>query len=166
MRFFQGVVAIAAAVLIFSLMMLTLFDVVGRNILNHPVRGATELTEIGLVLLSFLLFPVVAARQRHIVADIADIFQSRILDALQLLLTAGLGFWFFALIARRMWMMAERSARYSDVTASLGIEIAPVLYVVAVLAGFGAVCFLLPLRGLPTVFRRKPGAHPLQNNIL
>lgn len=156
----------AAAVLIFALMMLTLFDVIGRNILNRPVRGATELTEIGLVLLSFLLFPLVAVQQRHIVADVADVFQSRILDALQLLLTAGLGSGFFALIAWRMWLMAERSARYQDVTASLGIAIAPILYVVAVLAGFGALCFLLPLRGLPKVLRARPKAHDPQNSIL
>ncbi len=156
----------AAAVLIFALMMLTLFDVVGRNILNHPVRGATELTEIGLVLLSFLLFPIVAVQQRHIVADVADVFQSRILDALQLLLTAGLGSWFFALIAWRIWLMAERSARYHDVTASLGIGIAPILYIVAVLAGFGALCFLLPLRGLPKVLRARPKTHDPQNSIL
>src|SRR5690554_4968208 len=104
MRYLQGAVALAAAVLVFALMMLTLFDVVGRNVLNHPVRGATELTEIGLVIVSFLLFPIVAVQQRHIVADVADVFQSRILDALQLLLTAGLGCGFFALIAWRMWL--------------------------------------------------------------
>ncbi|SEI11904.1 TRAP-type C4-dicarboxylate transport system, small permease component [Paracoccus alkenifer] len=166
MRLFQGLVAIAAAVLIFSLMMLTLFDVIGRNILNHPIRGATELTEIGLVILSFLLFPIVAVQQRHIVADVADVFQSRVLDALQLLLTAGLGCGFFALIAWRMWLMAERSARYNDVTASLGIPIAPVLYAVAVLAGFGALCFLLPLRDLPRVLRTQAKAADPRNSIL
>ncbi|MTE01639.1 TRAP transporter small permease subunit [Paracoccus sp. YIM 132242] len=166
MGFFQRLVVMAGAVLIFALMMLTLFDVVGRNILNHPVRGATELTEIGLVLLSFLLFPIVAVQQRHIVADIADMFQSRILDALQLVLTAALGSAFFALIAWRMWLMAERSARYHDVTASLGIRVAPVLYIVAVLAGFGALCFLLPLRGLPQVLRARPKAHDPRNSIL
>ncbi|WP_303729050.1 TRAP transporter small permease [Paracoccus solventivorans] len=166
MRLLQGTVAMAAAVLVFALMMLTLFDVVGRNVLNHPVRGATELTEIALVILSFLLFPIVAVQQRHIVADVADVFQSRILDALQLLLTAGLGCGFFALIAWRMWLMADRSARYHDVTASLGIPVAPVLYVVAVLAGFGALCFLLPLRDLPRVLRAQPKAADPRNSIL
>lgn len=166
MRFFQGAVTTAAAVVVFALMLLTLFDVIGRNILNQPIRGATELTEIGLAILSFLLFPIVAIQQRHIVADIADVFQSRILDALQLVLTAGLGCGFFGLIAWRMWLMAARSARYHDVTASLGIGIAPVLYLVAVLAGFGALCFLAPLRNLPGVLRAQPKAPKPENSIL
>lgn len=166
MKFLQRVVALAASVLIFGLMLLTLADVIGRNLLNHPIRGATELTEVGLVMLSFLLFPLLAAEGRHIVADVADMFQSRLLDLLQLLLTAGLGCWFFGLISWRTWLMAERSARYHDVTASLGIAIAPVLYVVAVLAGFGALCFLLPLRDLPRVLRAAPKAPAPEKNLL
>lgn len=146
MKLVQRVVSFLAAVLMFALMMLTLADVVGRNLFNHPLRGATELTEIALVMLSFLLFPVVAYAGKHIVADVADVFESRVLDLIQHLLTAVLGSGFFGVVAWRLWTMAERAAGYGDTSVSLRIPMAPVFYVISVLAAITAVAFLLPLR--------------------
>jgi len=148
-----------AAALIFALMLLTLADVIGRNLLNSPIKGATELTEIGLVGLSFLLFPTLALKDRHVVADVTDMLESRWLDVLKLVLTAVLGAGFFGVIAWRMWIAAGRAARFQDVTANLLLPIAPVLYGVALLAGLTALCFLIPLRRLPETLGGK-AAHP------
>lgn len=143
MRLIERIVSFVAAVLMFALMVLTVVDVAGRNLFHHPLLGATELTEITLVLLSFLLFPVVAFAGRHIVADVADAFQSRLLDLLQVVLTAVLGAGFFALIAWRLWILAEQAADYGDRSVSLGIPLAPVLYVISGLAGITALAFVL-----------------------
>lgn len=145
MRSLQKLISLVAAVLLFGLMMLTVVDVIGRNIFNHPLRGATELTELFLVVLTFLLFPILALTSRHIVADVADVFGSRILDALQIILTAILGAGFFALVAWRLWLLASRSASYGDVTSTFGLPVAPILYFVAVLSGFCALAFIPPL---------------------
>lgn len=166
MQLLQRIATLVAAIIVFALMMTTLLDVIGRNLFNHPLRGAIELTEIGLVALSFLLLPIIAAQGRHIVADVADVLHSRLLDVAKVVLTAGLGFVLFAVIAWRTWIQAGRAASYNDITPSLGIQLAPVLYCVAILAGFTAVCFLLPLRGLPGIVRGDRTTADPQNSLL
>lgn len=146
MKGIEKAVSFVAAVLMFILMILTVIDVIGRNLFSHPLRGATELTEISLVALSFLLFPVLAIKGRHIVADVADVFNSRFLDWLQHVLTALLGVVFFGLVAWRIWILAGQAASYGDTTVSLRIPMAPILYGVSVLAGVAAFAFLLTLR--------------------
>ena len=148
MRGLEKLVSVIASVLMFALMMLTVLDVIGRNIFSHPLRGATELTEIALVILTFLLFPVLALTSRHIVADVADVFGSKVLDILQVVLTALLGAMLFALMAWRLWILAGRSSAYGDVTSTFGFPLGPILYLVAILAGLCAVAFLRPLTDL------------------
>jgi TRAP-type transport system small permease protein len=165
MRGLEKLISLIAAVMMFGLMMLGVVDVIGRNVFNHPLTGATELTELSLVILAFLLFPVLALTSKHIVADVADMFGSRILNVLQVVLTAVLGAAFFALIAWRLWLLAGRSVAYGDVTSTFGLPLGPVLYFVAVLSGIGAFAFLPPLL---TFFRRPAGAeeHRSQTSIL
>lgn len=163
MRSLEKVISLVAAIMMFGLMMLTVLDVVGRNVFNHPLRGATELTELVLVVLSFLLFPILALKSRHIVADVADVFASKVLDVLQVVLTAVLGGAFFGLIAWRLWVLAGRSAAYGDITSTFKLPIAPVLYLVAVLSGVCAVAFLPPLLTLVRRPSRAETAHSQQS---
>ena len=46
-------------ILLLATALLTLADVVGRNLLNAPVPGATELTELALVAITFLLLSII-----------------------------------------------------------------------------------------------------------
>ncbi|SMH36407.1 TRAP-type C4-dicarboxylate transport system, small permease component [Mesorhizobium australicum] len=164
MRKLGNLISYAASALMLSLMVLTVLDVIGRNVFGHPLRGATELTEIALVVLTFLLFPFLALRSQHIVADVADSFGSRILDVLQILLTAVLGALLFALITWRLWILAGRSTAYGDVTSSFGFQIGPILYFTAVLAALSALAFLPPLLKF---IRRPAEAEPThQQSIL
>ena len=154
MKIVERLVAIAASVLLFALMMLMVFDVVGRNILHHPVQGATELTEIGLVTVTFLLFPTLAVRNGHIVADVADALHSRVLDVLKLVLTALLGVGVFGLMAWRMWLLGLSSSSYGEASPTLQVPLAPFLFAASILAGVCALCFLVSLRDLPRTLRR------------
>lgn len=165
MRGLEKFISLIAAVLMFWLMMLSVIDVIGRNVFNHPLSGATELTELTLVILAFMLFPVLALTSKHIVADVADMFGSRILDVLQVVLTAVLGAAFFALIAWRLWLLAAKSVAYGDVTSTFGLPMGPIMYFVAVLSGISAFAFLPPLLAF---FRRPSGVeeHHSQTSIL
>lgn len=154
MKFIEKLVAIASSVLLFALMMLMVCDVTGRNILHHPVQGATELTEIGLVTVTFLLFPTLALRNGHIVADVADALHSRVLDVLKLVLTSLLGAGVFGLIAWRMWLLGLNSASYGEASPTLQVPLSPFLFAASILAGVCALCFLASLRELPRTLRR------------
>lgn len=154
MKMIERLVAIVSSLALFALMMLMVFDVVGRNILNHPVQGATELTEIGLVTITFLLFPTLALRNGHIVADVADALHSRVLDVVKLVLTALLGAGVFGLMSWRIWLLGLNSASYGEASPTMQVPLSPFLFGASILAGICAACFLASLRELPRTLRR------------
>lgn len=133
------------AVLLFVLMAVTFVDVLGRNVINKPLTGASELTEVLLALIIFLMLPQVALRQQHIVIDLIDGVAGRIgravLDIFAALISAAM----FGLIAMQLWVLGDKSAGYADATPSLGIPLAPVFYVLAVLAAINVLAFLIAI---------------------
>ena len=143
---------------------LTLADVAGRNLLNAPLRGATEVTEILLVGIVFLLFPRIAWRDSHLSVDLLDNFLGRFLRQLMAIVAALLGAGLFAAMAYRLWFLAERVARFGDVTPSLRLPISPVYTAMAVLAGLTAAILLLRALGLLFAPRLVPldGRDPLR----
>src|ERR1041384_1989385 len=62
----------AASVLLFGMMVLTFFDVVGRYLLNRPIRGAFEVTELTLLVLIFAGLPLVSHADEHVTMDFID----------------------------------------------------------------------------------------------
>src|SRR5213595_1297312 len=71
-RQIDAVLGIAASVLLFGMMVLTFFDVVGRYLLNRPIRGAFEVTELGLLILIFAGLPLVSHADEHVTMDFID----------------------------------------------------------------------------------------------
>ena len=63
---------LAAALLLFCLMALTTADVIGRYILNAPVRGAFEITELLLLALIFAGLPLASRADEHVTLDFID----------------------------------------------------------------------------------------------
>ena len=139
---------ILAASLLFLLMAVTFVDVFGRNLLNHPLTGASEITEVLLACIIFLMLPHVALRQQHIVIDLVDSFSGRVariaMDIFAALLSCGM----FGLIAVELWVLGNKAAGYGDATPSLGIPLAPVFYFIAVLSAINAAAFLLSIPGV------------------
>ncbi len=138
----EKIVGIAAASLLFLLMMVTLVDVTGRSLLNSPLFGATELTELLLVSMTFLIYPIIAIRQKHIVIDLIDGITGPVLRMLQTMLTAMIGAGIFGIMAWRLWILADRAMSYGDATASLRFPTGPVYYGMAVFAAITAIAFL------------------------
>jgi len=143
---------------------LTLADVAGRNLLNAPLRGATEVTEILLVGIVFLLFPRIAWRDSHLAVDLLDNLLGRFLRRVMAVVAALLGAGLFAAMAYRLWFLAERVARFGDVTPSLRLPISPVYTGMAVLAALTAALLLLRALGLLFAPRLVPldGHDPLR----
>src|SRR5262252_8475786 len=68
----DAVLGIAASALLFGMMVLTFFDVVGRYLLNRPIRGAFEVTELALLVLIFAGLPLVSHADEHVTMDFID----------------------------------------------------------------------------------------------
>ena len=56
----EGLLGVAASLILLAMMLLTFVDVVARYVLNRPVRGAFEVTELLLLVLIFAGLPLVS----------------------------------------------------------------------------------------------------------
>jgi TRAP-type C4-dicarboxylate transport system permease small subunit len=140
-----------AALALFAIMWLTLFDVSGRKLFSASVPGSLELTELLMVVVIFAGLPLVSLKGEHIVFDSFDTWlpsgvrrvQQALVDLFCLCALAG--------IAWLMWTKAGQMAEYGDTTSQLKLPLGPFVYLMSVLCGLTAL-----VHGL-LVFR--PTAH-------
>ena len=131
---------IAASILLLSMMVLTFADVVARYLINHPIRGAFEITELTLLVLIFAGLPLVSHADEHVTMDFID----RILPPgvraawLRAMHAVCAAIMFF--LAWQVWIKASRIASYHDTTDVLRITIGPFVYFMALMIALtGAV---------------------------
>ena len=134
-RWFDAALGLAAALILFSLMMVTFVDVIGRYVFNHPLRGAFEGTELMLVLLIFAGLPLVSHADEHVTMDFIDHFigpssRAALVRLSHLVCAAALLF-----LAWLVWLKAGKIAGYGDTTDVLKITIGPFVYFMAVMIG-------------------------------
>jgi TRAP-type C4-dicarboxylate transport system permease small subunit len=130
---------VVAGVLLFTMMILTTVDVIGRYIFTAPVPGAFEATEIMLVLIVFVGLPIVTARNEHVSVllfyDRAPPFLTPVLRILARVLTAvSMGFAAWLLYGKAVELSA-----YGDTTVLLRIPLAPVAFATAALSAAATV---------------------------
>jgi TRAP-type C4-dicarboxylate transport system permease small subunit len=146
----DAVLGIAASILLFCLMTLTFADVVARYLLNHPIRGAFEITELGLLVLIFAGLPLVSHADEHVTMDFIDrMLPPRALTVL-VRIVHGVVCLIFGFLGWQVVIKAGRISRYGDTTDVLLIMIGPFVYFMA------AMIFLTALVHLFKVF--VPGA--------
>jgi TRAP-type C4-dicarboxylate transport system permease small subunit len=132
-----------AGVFLLVLMFLTFADVTGRNFFDHPLLGATELTEYALAVVTFLSYPVVSYRRQHISVDLFDRFVGKTGQRVQQVVGDLLGGLVFGVLSYRFWIQGTRLMSYGDETPQLGIPIAPAYFFMSVMAAVTVAAFLL-----------------------
>ncbi len=115
------------------MMVLTFVDVVGRYLLNRPLRGAFELTELGLVVLIFAGLPLVSHADEHVTMDFIDkLLGAKALGALLRAVNAVCAAVMFFL-TWQIWLKAGKIAGYGDTTDVLRIAVGPFVYFMVVM---------------------------------
>ena len=138
----EALLGVAASAILFAMMTLTFVDVVGRYVLNRPVRGGFEVTELLLLVLIFAGLPLVSFTNEHAVMDFVDrVLGRRALRGLEggvelvnALLMLGL--------AWLMWGKADRIWAYRDATDVLRILYGPFVYFMALALALAGVIHL------------------------
>ena len=127
----DAVLGIAASILLGGMMLLTFADVVARYLLNRPIRGAFEITELGLLVLIFAGLPLVSHADEHVTMDFIDrILPERTVHLwIRLMHAICAAIMFF--LAWQVWIKAARISSYSDTTDVLRITIGPFVYFMA-----------------------------------
>ena len=128
-----------ASAMLLSMMALTFFDVIGRYLLNAPIPGAFEITEILMASLIFAGLPLVSRSGEHVSGSL---FSNRLPPGalrIQNVVTALVMASVLVVMTWRVWVKATEMAEYGDETAYLFIPLAPVGYFSALLIGISAV---------------------------
>jgi TRAP-type C4-dicarboxylate transport system permease small subunit len=127
----QTALSITSAAVLFLMMAITAVDVAGRYILNMPLPGGFEITELLLAALIYCGLPLVSQRREHIVIDSFDHFMSRgVKRGLDMTAEVVCSASLFGLA----WLVFRRAVRvldYGDTTTVLKLPLAPVAYLMA-----------------------------------
>jgi TRAP-type C4-dicarboxylate transport system permease small subunit len=131
-----------AAVVLFSLMLLTCVDVTGRYF-GRPIFGGFELTEILLAALIFAGLPLVTLRNDHVTVDLFDAITPDWLLRIQHVAACALGFVCIAFTSWRLWLRADRLLAAGETTGQLKIPLAWLAYSMSVLTALTAVALII-----------------------
>lgn len=138
-----GLCGLLAASALFSIMSLTLVDVIGRKLWDASLPGALELTELLMVVVIFAALPLVSAQREHVVFDSLDgVLPVTVRRAQQLLVDLLCG----ALLAGLAWLMAVKASQmgqFGDITAQLKLPLSPFVYAMSALVALTAAVHLV-----------------------
>lgn len=143
-----------AAVALVGLVLLTCVDVVGRYLLNRPLTGAFELSEMTMGALVFASLPLVTLRRQQVTVDLLDWAlpgSRRWRDGAASLVAAlcvGVASW-------RLWVKAAEQLHNGETTAVLKLPMYPLVYGMALL-GLLTAAVILAMAWLDLRSGRKP----------
>ncbi len=142
---YERLLAYAAALAMFAMMLVTLIDVVGRYLFSSPLAGGFEITEFLLAGLIFLGLPMVTAANEHVDVDLMDSSVPQFLKPAQNFIICLLNLLAFSVLSWMLWQLAIRTYRYQDTTAILEIPFTGLVVLMAMCSSFAAVSLLLML---------------------
>ena len=126
-----------------AMMAVTVIDVVGRSLLDRPLPGGFELTEILLALMIFLGLPLVSMRGGHVTITLIDAWfapgAARLRDGAIALVCATI----CGGIAWRLWVLGERLLSYGDVFDFLPLSKAVIAFPMRILAAVAALLLVV-----------------------
>ena len=132
------------------MMVLTFADVVARYLINHPIRGAFEITELTLLVLIFAGLPLVSHADEHVTMDFIDRMLPPRARRPWIRAMHGVCAAIMFFLTWQVWIKATRISSYADTTDVLRITIGPFVYFMAL---------MIALTGLVHVFKIfSPGA--------
>jgi TRAP-type C4-dicarboxylate transport system permease small subunit len=135
----DAVLGIAASILLGGMMLLTFVDVVARYLLNRPIRGGFEVTELLLLVLIFAGLPLVSHADEHVTMDFIDRLLPDWLVAIWLRVMHAVVAGLMAFLAWQAWIKAGKIAGYGDTTDVLRIVVGPFVYFMTAMLALTAV---------------------------
>jgi TRAP-type C4-dicarboxylate transport system permease small subunit len=165
-RLLRWSTGLMAAMALFTIMWLTLVDVIGRRFFDHSVPGGLELTEILMVVVIFGAMPLVSWRNEHVVFDSLDSYLPEWVRDIQARVVHLICVGTFGFLAYLMTTRADRLAEYGDTTVYLQLSIAPVAWMmVAMLAITALVHLLFVFVSVPVPSPHHPPPAPLDGTF-
>lgn len=145
---------IAAAILIFTMMMLTFADVIGRYVFTAPIFGAAEMIQFLLAMTIFAGLCLVNARDEHITVELFEGPLNRLLPRIRPIIIQLFSVVVMTIIAVQLYEFALEARRVGSRTVVLEWPFAAVAFTVAGLSVVSLVAQVLGLLLAPQAHRR------------
>ena len=142
-RWFSWLTDGLSAFVLFALMVMTCIDVFGREVLNAPLDGATELTQLMMGVIVFAVLPIVSLREEHVTVDLLDKWFPRRLAPSRQVVLNFLAAIMMAVVCWRVWVIGDFQMDYGDTTEFLRMPLGPVSYFIAIMSGITAIALLV-----------------------
>ncbi|HIV74390.1 MAG TPA: TRAP transporter small permease [Candidatus Pseudogracilibacillus intestinigallinarum] len=117
--------------LIFIMSIIT-FDVLGRNMMNKPLKGTYEMTELGAALLVFLALAITHRKDEHITIDfVVDLLPTKVRHIIngivELIIVAVV-----LLMSQHIFNNGVRMMERKTTTTDLSITVYPFLFIITI----------------------------------
>jgi len=133
------VMGVLGGAALMALMLVTVVDVVGRNIIDVTVIGAYELSELAVGLIVAAGLPLVALRSGHVHIDMVLPLLKGWLRRLQQPMALFATALAEGIVAWQVWVQAVLATDTQRTTSMLHLPVSPVLYITAILFGVSAL---------------------------
>jgi TRAP-type transport system small permease protein len=135
----EAIVGALAGLIVFLTMVMTVIDVIGRYLFDHPLGFAYEMTELAMAVTFFTGLSLVTLRGEHISVGLFDsVFRGRV-GAIRNLMIAILIAVCAGFLSWRLLLLVGRFEKYGDITNVLKLPIYPVALIGTIGTGLAAL---------------------------
>ena len=135
--------AIISGLILFSLAILTFWDVFGRRFLNSPVTGTIELVEIGMALVAFLAMPRAFFLNANVSADFINNLNLGIFKTYLVILKFILMISIMSLMAYSTTLTSYKFMKNQRVTIDLELYFYPFYFICSIGMWLSVVAILV-----------------------
>jgi TRAP-type C4-dicarboxylate transport system permease small subunit len=142
---FEQALKAIMATLLFAMMTITAVDVVGRYLLNAPISGGFEIVQYLMAIVVFASLPLTTAADSHLTVSLVGdqlTGRARRIHRVFVLTLSSIA---LVVIAWRMAEQAAILARSQQISGFLQLPLAPIAWVMSLLAALAAVVVLVKL---------------------
>ncbi|MCL4748080.1 MAG: TRAP transporter small permease [Burkholderiaceae bacterium] len=145
LRRLEQVLTLTAAAPLLCLVGVTVVDVFGRYLLDKPLAGGFEITEMLLAIVVFASLPLVELHDEHITIDLLDGLYARRGRFWRQLGVYSLSGVAMAVISWRLFAKARLSAADHVTSAVLSVPVAPIAYFIASMCALAAFVLFIKI---------------------
>ncbi len=128
-----------AGTILLAVMGVSVADVVGRGIFNAPLPGAYEIIQFLMAALIYAALPSVSRQEAHIAIDLLDALTPTAAIPVRQVLVNLVAALCFGVVAWTLWVLAEKTREYGDVTEYLRVPRAPIIYFMSALSAVATI---------------------------
>lgn len=119
LTYFAKILSAIAGVAMTALMLLTVTDIIGRNLGLFAVRGIIEIATMSVIFIGFLSLPLVYLKSMHIVVDLLSGKMSERINLWLEVFWSVVGGILVLICAGYMWLAAQRVYESNEFSADL-----------------------------------------------